>query len=47
MPAFRDLTDQKFGRLTAIKVSVKSSKIERRHTQWLCKCECGKEVSVV
>lgn len=37
-----DLSNQKFGKLTAIK-RVESPD---RYTRWLCKCECGKEVSV-
>lgn len=36
----KDLTGQKFGKLTVIK-RVKSNKIGK--TQWLCQCECGNE----
>ena len=36
----KDLTGKKFGNLTVVK------KVERknRSNQWLCKCDCGKEV---
>lgn len=36
----KDLTGKKFGKLTVVK------KVERknRSNQWLCKCDCGKEV---
>jgi hypothetical protein len=46
MPAFRDLTRQKFGRLTAMS-RVESDK--HRKARWLCSCECepGKLVIVV
>ena len=38
-----DITGQRFGRLTAIKpVEIKKGK----STEWLCKCDCGKEVTV-
>jgi hypothetical protein len=38
MPAFRDLTGQRFGRLTA------SSYVRGNgRTEWLCRCDCGKE----
>lgn len=39
---FIDLTGKKIGRLTFVSVSgVVSGK-----TMWICKCECGKEISV-
>lgn len=41
MVDFKDITGQVFGRLTVIK-RVENTK--RGHAQWLCKCECGKEV---
>jgi hypothetical protein len=34
----RDLTGQRFGRLTALQLAAKSP------TKWLCKCDCGKEL---
>lgn len=40
MVRIKDLTGQKFGRLTVIK-KVGSNKYNR--TLWLCKCECGNE----
>lgn len=42
MPTFRDLKGQKFGRLTVLEFA------ERRngHTYWLCRCSCGKEITV-
>lgn len=36
---FKDLTGQKFNRLTAIKYLGES--------KWLCKCDCGKETVVL
>lgn len=43
MGKFQDLTGQKFGRLTVIKLAGK----EKYGTyRWLCKCECGNEVEV-
>lgn len=41
--AFQDLTGQKFGKLTAIKVVGKTSKKE---SIWECKCDCGNITSV-
>jgi hypothetical protein len=39
MPRAIDITNQKFGKLTAIKrAESKSGK-----TYWLCKCDCGNE----
>lgn len=38
-----DLTGQKFGRLTVIK---RFNNKNNRHTQWICKCECGNECIV-
>ena len=35
-----DLVGQKFGRLFVIK---KMDNSKNRHSQWLCRCECGKE----
>ena len=35
----KDLTGQKFGRLTVIK--------HIKHKFWLCKCECGNEIKVI
>lgn len=43
MPPKRELAGQRFGLLTAIKV------IGQKHAKalWLCKCDCGEEVTVV
>ena len=35
--AVKDLTGQKFGRLTV----VKRGENYRNHSRWLCKCDCG------
>ena len=43
MGKIKDLTGKKFGRLTVIK-RVENDKSNR--SQWLCKCECGKEAIV-
>lgn len=42
MPKALDLTNQKFGRLTAIKKAPSRS----NKTYWLCKCECGNEKEI-
>jgi hypothetical protein len=41
MPAFRDITSQRFGRLIAIQVSHKA---KRGDMYWLFKCDCGIEI---
>lgn len=43
MVRFKDLTGQRFGRLTVIK---KVEENTGHHIKWLCKCDCGKEVIV-
>ena len=43
MSKYKDLTGQKFGRLTCIKDAGRSS---RKQVLWLCKCDCGKLVIV-
>jgi len=40
MPKFIDLTGQKFGRLTVIKMI--DERLNNGRIQWKCKCECGK-----
>lgn len=40
---FKDITGQKFGRLTVIKISHKN---KQRKYKWLCKCECGNFLKV-
>ena len=43
-----DLTGQKFGRLTVLKRAENYiSPNGGKRAQWLCKCECGKEVVVL
>lgn len=42
MPKAIDITNQKFGKLTAIKKAPSRS----GKTYWLCKCECGNEKEV-
>lgn len=39
----KDLTGQKFGKLTVIS---RASKIGEKKVQWLCKCDCGTETIV-
>lgn len=43
MPKALDLTNQQFGKLTAIS---KAPKRNDRYTRWICRCECGNEVEV-
>ncbi|EMQ1359360.1 hypothetical protein KWL52_006800 [Clostridioides difficile] len=40
-----DLTNKKFGRLTAIKSTNKKAK--SGHYIWICKCDCGNEIEVI
>ena len=42
MAKVKDLTGQKFGRLTVIECAG----IKDRKVTWLCECECGKEIVV-
>lgn len=44
MPQKLDLTGQKFGRLKVIR---ESGRNKFKQIEWLCLCDCGKEVSVV
>lgn len=41
MPKIKDITGQRFGRLTAIKIT---GKTQDRKTLWLCRCDCGSEL---
>src|SRR6266436_4992678 len=43
MPAFRDLTCQKFGRLTVVHFAGKD---KHGRSTWLCQCDCGKQTTV-
>ena len=38
-----DLTGQRFGRLVVIEFA---GKAKNRHSKWLCRCDCGNEVTV-
>jgi hypothetical protein len=40
MPAFQDLTGQRFGRLLVL---VRAENGNRKQTRWLCRCDCGIE----
>src|ERR1700730_11088400 len=42
----RDITGQRFGRLTAVHQTAKSSKKPKRNPRWLFRCECGNETEV-
>jgi hypothetical protein len=45
--SFRDLTGQKFGRLTVLeRVQDYISPKGQRHAQWLCECDCANKVVV-
>lgn len=48
MPKFIDLTNKRFGRLVVVcRVEDYISPKGHHSTQWLCKCDCGKETIVV
>lgn len=40
MTRIKDLTGQKFGRLTIISFAY----VRKNHTYWLCRCDCGNEI---
>src|SRR5699024_6470193 len=44
MPAFKDLSGQTFGRLTAIVRHVRNSPLNK--VRWVCACECGSTLLV-
>lgn len=44
MPKAKDLTGQRFGRLTAISAVQGSGNVPRK---WLCQCDCGKTITVI
>lgn len=47
MGNFKDITGEKFGRLTVIKrVENRKQNNGRSVVQWLCRCDCGNEVKV-
>ena len=43
MPAFQDLTGQKYGKLTVL---YRDKKVPGKKTRWICKCDCGNIKSV-
>ena len=43
MSKFKDLSGQRFGKLTALSIH---SKDKHNHMKWLCKCDCGNETVV-
>ena len=45
MPAYLDITGQRFGRLVALRDAGRKRNSNKRSTVvWLCRCDCGKEV---
>ena len=44
MGKYKDLTGQKFGRLTCVK---DAGRARSKSVLWLCNCDCGEEVTVV
>lgn len=42
---YKDITGQRFGKLIAIKIDEEKTKTYGT-THWLCRCDCGNEVSV-
>ena len=48
MPAFKDLTDQRFTRLTVIgRDEDHFPPSGRRQTTWRCRCDCGNEITIL
>lgn len=41
-----DLTGQKFGKLTVLRIAVRAQRKPYTHTKFLCACDCGKETIV-
>lgn len=46
MPKFKDLTGQKFGRLTVMGISKKYKSGKRQRYYWACICDCGNKKDV-
>ena len=46
MGVFKDLTGQRFGRLTVVKLYSHATRKPWRQTRWLCNCDCGNEIIV-
>lgn len=40
---FMDLTDQRFGKLTALR---REGQSDRHYANWVCRCDCGRTVIV-
>ena len=47
MAMIKDLTWQRFGKLVVIKRVKNYKNSNDRHCYWLCKCDCGNQVSIV
>ncbi len=47
MGKFKDLTGQKFNRLTVIRRVEKPKHRKNRAVYWLCKCECGSDKEII
>ena len=43
----KDITNQKFGRLTVIEYAGMKPTGKSTQSAWLCKCECGKDIIVL
>lgn len=43
---YKDITGQKFGMLTALKLSDRAGNGKSKQTYWLFKCDCGKEKEI-
>ena len=41
-PRAKDITGQKFGKLTALYKDPERPGGKGKHTYWICECECGK-----
>lgn len=47
MGAPLDLTNKKFGKLTAIRVATKEERPNPKQRYWVCQCDCGKQTVVL
>ena len=45
MPIFKDITGQRFGRLTAVSLYSRATQHPRRNARWLCQCDCGSQAT--
>ena len=45
-PRAKDITGQKFGKLTALYKDPERPGGNGQHTYWICECECGNQISV-